>query len=113
MRPNDGSTIDKGPAMRSVRIALGIVNTSTAMRVDAEELRAALIDPAAPGQAHARILMEEAPEPLFADLVREGFLSWHALAEAAGRYPPDSHDTIAWIDDMARLALAGAAASRP
>lgn len=97
---------------RAVHIALSVVNTSTPIIADASDLKAALLDPLSPAQAHARILMEEAPEPLFADLVREGFVSWQELAAAAERYPPDQHDTRAWIRDMARLALAGVAAAR-
>jgi hypothetical protein len=91
---------------RAVRIALGIVNTSTPLVAEANDLRAAILDPHAPARAHARILLEEAPAPLFADLVREGFVTWPELAAATHRYPGMNHETAAWIRDMARLALA-------
>ncbi len=91
---------------RKLRVALNLVNTSAPRAVDQGGLRAALLDPSAPGQPAARILLEEASAPLLADLVIEGFVGWRDLAKAAERYPPGRHETAAWIRDMARLALA-------
>jgi hypothetical protein len=94
-------------------MALGIVNTSIPDPVDAPRLRATLLDPLVRPQAPARILLEECPAGLLADLVREGFLTWDELAAAAERHPPSDHETAAWIRDMARLALVRTAAAGP
>lgn len=112
MRPGNRHDVACKNAPPAVRVALGIVNTSTPLSAGTDDLRAALLDPSAAAQPQARTLMEEAPAPLFADLVREGFLSWQELAAAACRYPPDDAETRAWIHDMARLALAAAARPR-
>lgn len=96
------------PARRPscARMAESLVSVSVADPVPAETLRAALRDATAPHQPAARRLMEEAPAPLLAGLVAEGFIDWKTLAEAAERYPPANDETAAWIRDMARLAVA-------
>jgi len=94
------------PSMRPLRLALNLVNISIPIPVAADTLHAALLDSAAPRQAAARILLEESAPTLLADLVDGGFIAWPELAAAAERYPPASHETAAWIRDMARLALA-------
>ena len=70
------------------RIATSLVSVSVADAITTEALRAALGNVGAPHQPAARRLMEEAPAPLLAGLVAEGFIDWRTLAEAAERYPP-------------------------
>lgn len=88
------------------RMATSLVSIPVAESVAPEALSAALRDAAAPNQPAARRLLEEAPAPLLAGLVAEGFIDWKTLAEAAERYPPANDETAAWIRDMARLVLA-------
>lgn len=95
---------ERRPSCR--RIATSFVGVSVADTITAEALQAALHDASAPFQPAARRLIEEAPAPLLAGLVAEGFIDWRTLAEAAERYPPANDETAAWIRDMARLALA-------
>ena len=89
-----------------IRMAASLVSVSVAETIAPEALSTALRDATAPNQPAARRLLEEAPAPLLAGLVAEGFTDWKTLAEAAERYPPAKDETAAWIRDMARLALA-------
>ena len=89
----------------NLRIALSIINTSTPKRITAKGLRKAILDPEAPGQAHVRLLLDEAPQQVLAGLVAEGFTSWRELQAAAERWRPAHGETAAFIREMARLAV--------
>lgn len=89
----------------NLRIVLSIVNTSTPRQSDGKGLQKALLDPGAPGQAHVRILLDEAPLQVLAGLVAEGFTRWSDLKIAAERWEPSHGETAAFIREMARLAM--------
>jgi len=89
----------------NLRIALSIINTSTPREIDAEGLLKALLDPAAPGQAYVRLLLEEVPHQILAGLVADGFTQWRDLEAAAKRWGPGRGETAAYIRDMARLTV--------
>lgn len=89
----------------SLRIALSIVNTSTPWEIDAEGLLLAILDANAPGQAHVRILLDEAPQQVLAGLVADGFTRWSDLLAAAERWDLVRGETTSFIRDMARLAM--------
>jgi hypothetical protein len=92
--------------MSAVSLALSLVNTATRRHLTAEELHAALLDAQQTGQAHVRILLEEAPRPLLMELVGAGWITWHDLAGAAGRVPHLGGRNGTWIREMAGFALA-------
>jgi hypothetical protein len=92
--------------MSAVSLAQNLVNTATRRQLTAEELHAALLDAAKPGQAQVRILLEEAPRSLLMELVGTAWISWQDLAGAAGRVPYLGGWNGAWIQEMAGFALA-------
>ena len=92
--------------MSAISLALNLVNTATRRQVTAEELHAALLDAAKPGQAQVRILLEEAPRSLLMELVGAGWITWLDLAGAAERVPNLGGRNGAWIEEMAGFALA-------
>jgi len=92
--------------MSAISLALNLVNTATRRQLTAEELHAALLDAAKPGQAQVRILLEEAPRSLLMELVHTGWVTWQHLAEAASRVPHLGGCNGAWIEEMAGFALA-------
>ena len=95
--------------MSAISLALNLVNTATRRQLTAEELHAALLDAAKPGQAQVRILLEEAPRSLLMELAGTGWVTWQHLAEAASRVPHLGGRNGAWIEEMAGFALARAA----
>jgi len=92
--------------MSAISLALNLVNTATRRQLAAEELHAALLDAAKPGQAQIRILLEEAPRFLLMELVGTGWITWQDLAGAAARVPHLGGRNGAWIEEMAGFALA-------
>lgn len=113
-RPHDGTEVTKNLVSRvetalyrhdPMVAALSVINTSTPVKIEAEDLRQLFKGNASHLKPQARLLIEEVSNRTLAGLVKDKAVTWSRLYRIAKWVGTRDHEKKAFLRDMAGLGV--------